>query len=93
MNNVRKSFANACKVAGVDGFRYHDCRHSALTRMIAAGVAPMEAMKVSGHSQYATFARYINPTEQAVRKAADALAIFNAQATEAQTTATPELIN
>jgi integrase len=93
-NNVRKSFASACEAAGIDGFRLHDARHSALTRMIAAGVAPMEAMKVSGHSQYATFARYINPTEQAVKKAADALALFNSQiASEAKSTSTSELVN
>ncbi|MDT5120662.1 MAG: hypothetical protein QOC96_144 [Acidobacteriota bacterium] len=92
-NNVRKSFESACKEAGVEGFRFHDNRHTALTRMIAAGVAPMECMKVSGHSQYATFARYINPTEQAVRKAAEALSMFNAQAAEAQASTAPELIN
>jgi integrase len=85
-NNVRKSFEGVCIAAKVEGFRLHDARHTALTRMIAAGVAPMECMKVSGHSQYATFARYVNPTEQAVKKAAEALAAFNANATEPQAT-------
>lgn len=79
-NNFKKSFAAACRLARVDDFRFHDCRHSAITRMVAAGVPAMECMKVSGHSQYATFARYVNPTEQAVRKAADALAHFNIDA-------------
>lgn len=92
-NNVRKSFDGVCKAAEVEGFRFHDARHTALTRMIAAGVAPMECMKVSGHSQYATFARYVNPTEQAVKKAAEALASFNAQATGAQPTSASELVN
>ncbi len=92
-DNFKKGFAAACSLARVEGFRFHDARHTAITRMVAAGVAPMECMKVSGHSQYATFARYVNPTEQAVRRAADALAVFNAQATEVQSTAVQELIN
>lgn len=92
-DNFKKGFAAACRLAGIEGFRFHDARHTAITRMVAAGIPPMECMKVSGHSQYATFARYVNPTEQAVRRAADALAVFNAQATEAHSTAVPELIN
>jgi integrase len=81
-DNVKNSFAGACKEAGVLGFRFHDCRHTAITRMVAAGVAPMELMKISGHTQITTFARYVNPTEQAVKRAAEALALFNSQATE-----------
>lgn len=93
-DNIKNGFTSVCKVSGVEGFRFHDLRHTAITRMIAAGVTPMEAMKVSGHSQYATFARYINPTEQAIRKAADALALLNAQATAQLESATgAELIN
>lgn len=89
-DTVKKSFMAACKAAGIDGFRFHDCRHTAITRMIAAGVQPMEVMKVSGHTQHTTFARYVNPTSQTVRRAADALAAFNGQA-EAQQTS--ELVN
>jgi integrase len=79
-DTFKKSFAAACDAAGIDGFRFHDCRHTAITRMIAAGVQPMEVMKVSGHTQMTTFARYVNPTNQAVRRAADALAAYNAEA-------------
>jgi hypothetical protein len=38
----------------------------------------MEIMKISGHTQHATFARYVNPDTGAVQRAADALAAFNA---------------
>ncbi len=92
-NNVRKSFEGVCKAAKVEGFRFHDARHTALTRMIAAGVAPMECMKVSGHSQYATFARYVNPTEQAVKRAAEALASFNTLADKIPVTTASEMVN
>lgn len=79
-DNFKKGFAAACKLAGVEGFRFHDARHTAITRMVAAGIPPMELMKVSGHTQYSTFARYINPTEQAVKKAAEALSAYNSEA-------------
>lgn len=76
-NNCKKSFAGACKEAGVAGVRFHDLRHSAITRMIEAGMPPMQVMRISGHTQAATFARYVNVDEQAAQRAAgllDALA-------------------
>jgi hypothetical protein len=53
----------------------------------------MELMKISGHTQMTTFARYVNPTEHAVKKAAEALAEYNAQADEAYAAASLELVN
>jgi integrase len=76
-DTVKKSFAAACKAADIEGFRFHDCRHTAITRMVQAGVAPMEIMKISGHTQHVTFARYVNPDAGAVQRAADALTAFN----------------
>jgi hypothetical protein len=47
--------------------------------MIQAGLSPMEVMKVSGHTQMNTFARYVNPDTQAVTRIADVLSAFNAR--------------
>lgn len=80
-DNFKNGFATVCRTARIEGFRFHDTRHTAITRMVAAGVAPMEIMKVSGHSQMSTFARYVNPTEQAVKKAAEALSTYNSEVT------------
>jgi integrase len=77
-DTIKKSFAAACNVAGIEGFRFHDCRHTAITRMVQANIPPMEIMKISGHTQHITFARYVNPDRGAVQRAADALAAFNA---------------
>lgn len=89
-DTVKKSFAAACKAAGIEGFRFHDCRHTAITRMVQAGIAPMEIMKISGHTQHVTFARYVNPDTGAIQRAADALAAFN---TSAVTRNAMELVN
>jgi integrase len=85
-DTIKKSFAAACKAAGIEGFRFHDCRHTAITRMVQAGIAPMEVMKISGHTQTNTFVRYVNPDTGAVQRAADALTAFNAAAREQNVT-------
>ena len=44
-------------MAGVRDFPFHNCRHTATTRMIAAGSPHTEVMKITGHSQLKTFLR------------------------------------
>ncbi len=83
-DNVKNGFASACQVAGVEGFRLHDCRHTAITRMIQAGMTPMQVMKISGHTQMSTFARYVNTDEDAVKRAAAAIDAFHAAGVQEQ---------
>ncbi len=64
-------FLSALNEAGIKDFRFHDCRHTAITRMIQAGIPATETMKISGHTQFVTFARYVNANEQAARKGAE----------------------
>ncbi len=77
-DTVKRSFSSACRDAKIEGFRFHDCRHTAITRMIQAGLSPMEIMKVSGHTQMNTFARYVNPNTQAVTRIAGVLSAYHA---------------
>ncbi len=76
-DTFKRSFSSACRDAGIDDFKFHDCRHTAITRMIQAGLSPMEVMKISGHTQASTFARYVNPNTQAVQRIATILDDFN----------------
>lgn len=78
-DTVKRAFGSACRDAKIADFRFHDCRHTAITRMIQAGLSPMEVMKISGHSQMNTFARYVNPDSHAVNRIADVLTAFNAE--------------
>lgn len=80
VDTVKRSWSSACEKAKITEIRFHDLRHTALTRMIQAGILPLEVMKISGHTQMTTFTRYINPTTEAVQHAADRLAAFNAAA-------------
>ena len=89
-DTIKRSFASACREAGVDGFRFHDCRHTAITRLIAARVPAQEVMKISGHTQMSTFLRYLNPTNDSLQRAAELLSAYNA---ESRTIDAAELIN
>lgn len=81
-DNVKKSFVSACRAAGIDGFRFHDCRHTAITRMIQKGLPPSLVMKISGHTQMATFARYVNVDDDAIKRAAQAIDDFHNETSE-----------
>jgi hypothetical protein len=59
--------------------------------MVAAGMPSAEVMKRSGHTQHATFARYVNPTTDSARQSATLLDSYNAQAGAQHTLA--ELVN
>jgi integrase len=76
-DTVKRSFSSACQSAGIEGFRFHDCRHTAITRMLQSGMSAPEVMKISGHTQWKTFLRYVNPDEIAVKEYADQLAAYN----------------
>jgi integrase len=67
---VKRSFATACRIAGITDFRFHDLRHTAITWMLEAGMPHAKVMKISGHTQMSTFLRYLNVNAELVREAA-----------------------
>jgi integrase len=79
IKDVKRSFNSACRQAGITDFRLHDCRHTAITRMIRAGLPPVEVMRISGHSTMAAFYRYVNLDSDAVFRAAAALDALQAK--------------
>jgi integrase len=78
ISDVKKSFVKACRVAGIEDFRFHDCRHTAITRWIEQGLPPMQVMSISGHTQMQTFARYVNADRTVLKRAAAAMNAFHA---------------
>jgi integrase len=73
VNNIKRSWKSACSEANVINFRFHDCRHTATTRMIASGSPHTEVMKITGHSQMKTFLRYLNITPETTNRVASRL--------------------
>lgn len=90
LTDIKKSFSATSADAGITGLQFHDLRHTAITRMVNAGLPPMEIMKVSGHTQWTTFARYVNPSSQTVRNIADAMTNY---VSRSQTDIVSEFVN
>ena len=78
-NTIKTAFKSACKEADIKDFRFHDCRHTATTRMIASGSPHTEVMKITGHTQLKTFLRYLNITLETASNVASRLNSYLAE--------------
>lgn len=74
--DVKNAWKSALEEANIENFRFHDCRHTATTRMIASGCHHSEVMKITGHSQMVTFLRYLNITPETAQRVADRLGAY-----------------
>lgn len=72
-SNVRRSYATACRLAGVSGITLYAWRHLCATDLVRAGVPDALAMKMLGHSEAKTFRRYVTVEASAARETAGAL--------------------
>jgi integrase len=89
--SIKTAWGSLCTYAKIDDFRFHDCRHTAITRMVASGMPTAQIMKISGHTQMTTFQRYVNPTDDAVKQVAMHLHEHNTHQSAQQITS--ELVN
>lgn len=82
MASVKRSFATAKRLArlegiNLDGFRMHDIRHTATTRLVRGHMPLAEAGKLMGHTQPQTTWRYVNPDEDTRTRAVDILSSYH----------------
>ncbi len=82
--SVKYAFASALAKAKIEDLHFHDLRHTCITRMIRAGAPAAEVMHVSGHAQFSTFKRYLNPGREAAQASADLLAAYLDQSAPAE---------
>lgn len=80
-DNVRKSFATACKIAGIqhggiDGLTLHCLRHTAATRLVNGQLPIQMVGRILGHTQPQTTYRYLTATQDTARQAATILESF-----------------
>lgn len=83
-NNVRRSFASACEVAGIkhggiDGLTLHSLRHTAATRLVKGGMSLQLAGRILGHSQVNTTYRYLSADSETLAQAARVFESYQAE--------------
>jgi integrase len=76
---VKRSFATACREAGINDFRFHDLRHTFGTRLADAGVDVVKIKELMGHASIVTTMRYIHATDQGKRGAIVVLSEYRQQ--------------
>ncbi|MBV8879809.1 MAG: site-specific integrase [Planctomycetaceae bacterium] len=67
------AFAATAKRARIEGVTFHTLRHTAVSRMVAAGVPDRVIMKVVGHSTPNMVSRYAHLAPESVKGATDCL--------------------
>jgi len=76
---IKKSFASACREAGISDFTFHDLRHTFGTRLADAGVDVVKIKELMGHASIVTTMRYIHATDQGKRGAIVVLSEYRQQ--------------
>lgn len=71
---LSNAFAAAARRANVEGVSFHTLRHTAVSRMVAAGIPDRIIMKVVGHTTPGMVSRYSHLAPDSVKGATDCLA-------------------
>lgn len=66
--DLKKGFAEACRLAGITNLRWHDLRHTFGTRLAEAGCSEATIAELMGHTDPKTTRRYTHGTDRAKRE-------------------------
>ena len=90
VSSIKTAFKAACRRAKIEGFRFHDFRHTAVTNMRRAGIDHLTIMRITGHKTLEVFKRYNSFLESDLKEAAHR---FNTYITLAHREQNPETHN
>jgi len=94
VNSIKTAFHAACRRAKIEGFRFHDFRHTAVTNMRRAGIDHLTIMRITGHKTLEVFKRYNSFLEGDLREAASRFNTYLTLAHSSQSRDSPKsLIN
>lgn len=80
--SVKRSFAGACRAAGIEDLRIKDLRRTAATRLVRGGMVIEEVSRILGHTDISMTYEYIGVDRQTTPRAADILDEMLRQAEE-----------
>src|SRR5262249_47193661 len=63
----KRAFHTACRKAGLEDVRFHDLRHTFVTRKVREGHDYKRIMAITSHRTFAVFQRYNNPNEEDIK--------------------------
>lgn len=72
-DTIKRSWATVMGIAGIEGMRFHDLRHTCATRLVKGRLELAEVSRVLGHTNIATTYRYANLDETALDRAVSIL--------------------
>jgi integrase len=70
---VKKSFASACRKAGIEAFRFHDLRHTFASQLIMRGASLKAVQELLGHSDFKMTMRYAHLSHEHLRDSVNLL--------------------
>jgi integrase len=79
VTDVGRQFEPAARKAGISNFRFHDLRHTAATRIAAAGVDPFTLAYIFGWSDIRMAMRYTHATNANMKQAVRSLDSLSAR--------------
>lgn len=84
IDSIKKSFATACRKAGISNFRIHDLRHTCAAWLVQAGVPIRTVAEILRHSSIATTMRYAHLSPEDARAGVAALERSISRSTDSQ---------
>lgn len=69
-SSIQTAFNAAFRRDDIQGFRFHDFRHTAVTNMRRAGIDHLTIMRITGHKTLEVFKRYNSFHQEDLREAA-----------------------
>jgi integrase len=80
--DVKRSFAAACRRAGIEGFRFHDLRHTFASQLVMKGASLKAVQELLGHASLAMTMRYAHLSHDHLK---DSVNLLNSMATGKET--------
>jgi site-specific recombinase XerD len=73
LNTLKWTFEEVLRKAGIEGFRFHDLRHTFPSRLGQNGIDPYSFQKLMGHTSFSTAQRYAHHFVESLRRGIESL--------------------